>query len=135
VNMKRFWLILLGFALALSVAACQSKDGVLRISDAYMAFDEIGEYPTKVYAPADIFYCIVTVLDAPEEGASLKAIWYAVNAKGIAGNTVIDEIEITTEDAVVPFILSNEGPWPTGSYKVEIYLNGELDRTIRFKVK
>jgi len=133
--MKRLLLTLIILTAAIGLVSCQSKEGILRISDAYMAFDEAGDYPTKAFQPTDIFYCITTVRDTPEEGAALKAIWYAVSAKGIEKNSVIDQVELTTKDAIVPFILKNDNLWPTGSYKVEIYLNGVLDRTIKFKVK
>ncbi len=132
---KKFWSVLLIIAFIFSATACLGNKEGLHISDAYMAFDEAGALPTKTYAQGDVFYCLVTVRNAPEGGASLKVIWYAVNVKGMAYNSKIQEIETTAREEVVPFILTNDGPWPTGSYKAVIYLNGELDRTIRFKVK
>jgi WD40 repeat protein len=43
--------------------------------------------------------------------------------------------EITTGSGVIYFTLSNDNLWPTGSYKVNIYLNGELETTVEFVVQ
>ena len=133
--MKRILLMVFVACFALGAIGCQSREGVTRVEDAYMALDEYGYNPTKEYSSDATFYCMVTVLDTPEAGVPLKAIWYAVDVDGMDRNAVIGEIETTAGQEVIPFILSNENLWPVGKYKVEMYLNGELDTTIRFKVK
>ena len=50
-------------------------------------------------------------------------------------NLVINETPITTPDATIPFSLTNENLWPVGSYKVDIYLNDELNTTLEFSVQ
>jgi len=35
----------------------------------------------------------------------------------------------------VDFTLSHDNPYPTGDYKIDIYLNGELAETVEFKIK
>ena len=33
------------------------------------------------------------------------------------------------------FTLSNNQEWPKGKYKVDLYLNGKIDRTVEFQVE
>ncbi len=65
----------------------------------------------------------------------MKAIWTAISAEGATPNFKIDEVEKTSGDATIVFDLSNTQPWPTGNYKVELYLNDKLDRTLEFQVQ
>jgi hypothetical protein len=82
-----------------------------------------------------VFYCIVEVASAPND-TTLKAAWTAVDVEGEAPNTFIDETEITVgSENIFTFNLSNTGPWPRGQYKVDIYLNDELNRTLEFEVQ
>ena len=65
----------------------------------------------------------------------MKADWTAVSVEGAAPNTKIDAAEKTLGDATITFDLTNNKPWPKGSYKVDLYLNDKLDRTLEFQVK
>ena len=120
--------------LALASVACNFSASTANIRDAYMARDNAGADRTTVFAAEDVFYCIVEVANAPDD-TTVKAIWYAVDVEGMDRNSVIGQIETAAGQEVIPFILSNENLWPAGKYKVEIYLNNELDTTLRFKVK
>jgi len=49
---------------------------------------------------------------------------------------LIDEAEITAEEGnIFTFDLTNNGLWPVGKYKVDLYLNDKLDRTLEFEVQ
>ena len=49
---------------------------------------------------------------------------------------MIDEAEITAgNENVFTFNLQNNGLWPKGKYKVDLYLNNNLDRTLEFEVQ
>jgi hypothetical protein len=59
-----------------------------------------------------------------------------VDVENTEPNLLIDQFEVTTSDATLPFnLVNNNGLWPAGTYKVEIYLNGTLDRTLEFQVQ
>lgn len=47
----------------------------------------------------------------------------------------LDESELTSGSGTLTFSLSNSQPWPVGKYKVDLYLNEELDRTLDFEVR
>ena len=121
-------------ALVLATLACEFNASTANISDAYMARDDQGADRTTVFAQDNIFYCIVQLANAPDD-TIVKVVWYAVNAQDTEPNLLIDQVETTGGDGVIPFNLSNNGLWPLGTYKAEIYLNGTLDRTLNFEVR
>ena len=88
-----------------------------------------------VFTPEQAFYCIVELADAPQD-TQLKAVWTAVQVEGQQPGLLIDQAEITAGDRnVFTFDLTNEGPWPAGQYKVDLYLNDKLDRTLEIEVR
>jgi hypothetical protein len=97
------------------------------VSNIRMATDESGKTPTSSYAPSDPFY-VFADLSGLVKGAVVQAKWYAVNAEGVDANSEINTSEYTYEDGVsyVYFQLttSDGGDWPTGSYRVDLYLDG-----------
>ncbi|MBI5934436.1 MAG: hypothetical protein HY867_12075 [Chloroflexi bacterium] len=121
-------------ALALAALACEFNASTANISDAYMARDNQGAGRTTVFAQDEVFYCIVQLANAPDD-TLVKVVWYAVNAQDTEPNLLIDQVETTGGDGIIPFNLTNNGLWPIGTYKAEIYLNGTLDRTLNFEVQ
>ena len=97
--------------------------------DAYMVSKANGGVTqTDVFATNEPFYLIVDLTSAPTDTVS-KAVWYAANVVGVDANTLIDDSEFQGNGEVT-FDLSNDSPWPTGTYKVEVYINNVLDRTL-----
>ena len=97
------------------------------VSNIRMATDESGKTPTSTYAPSAPFY-VFADLSGLAKGAVVQAKWYAVNVQGLDANSEINTSEYTYEEGVsfVYFQLttSDGGDWPTGSYRVELYLDG-----------
>jgi hypothetical protein len=122
----------LEFSVASSETSAPSVSGF--IQNAYIARDSDGNDPTTVFAPSDIFYAIVDVVNAPAD-TTFEAYWYAVQAEGVDPNYMIDHTSVTGGDDTYTFNLSNTDPWPAGDYKVEIYVNGSLDLTMEFTVQ
>lgn len=119
--------------LMLAALACSFSASTANIREAVLARDEEGTEPTTVFAPDDTFYLLVDLANAPE-GTSVRASWTAVAVEGADPNTFLDENELTTESGMLTYTLSNDGLWPVGEYKVDLYLNGELERTLEFEV-
>ena len=128
--------ILLVIAILISAAlACGGSISTANISSAKMAADSEGTQETTVFAPDQTFYCIVELANAPDD-TKLKAVWTAVEVEGEEQNVLIDEAEITAEEGnIFTFDLTNNGLWPVGKYKVDLYLNDKLDRTLEFEVQ
>lgn len=119
---------------AAAVVACNVQFSTANIRSAKLARDKEGTQPTTVFGQNDVFWCIVQLANAPDD-TTVKAAWTAVEAEGVEPNYAIDSKEITTGSTVVNFNLSNNQLWPVGKYKVDLYLNGKLDRTLEFTVE
>ena len=122
------------FILILASLACSFNASTARIKDARMARDNEGAQPTTTFAPTDTFYCVAELANAPDD-TRVKASWTAVEVDGEQPNTFIDQAELTSGSGALHFKLSNNGPWPAGKYKVELYLNDKLDKTLEFTVQ
>ena len=109
-------------AIALTASACSFSASTANISDAKMATDKDGKHPTKVFSPKDTFYCVANLKNAPDD-TKVKAVWTAVKVQNTKPNTEIDEAKTTSGSGQLQFNLTNDGPWPTGKYEVELYLN------------
>ena len=122
--------------LVLPLSACSFSASSASISSAKMATDEDGKNPTETFSPNEPFYCIVELSNAPND-TEVRAVWTAVKAEGANPNTKIDEAKTTSGSGQLQFNLSNEGPWPTGDYKVDLYLNDakKPTKTLTFEVQ
>lgn len=88
------------------------------------------------FAPTDTLHTVVAIDNAPM-GTRFKAEWIAVDIGNPATcNTKIGEYEVVTEGTRnIDFSLSPEPSWPAGSYKIQISINGVLDREENYTVK
>jgi hypothetical protein len=122
--------------LVLVLSACSFNASTANISSAKMARDQDGKQPAETFSPDEPFYCIVELSNAPDD-TEVRAVWIAVKAEGADPNTKIDEAKTTSGSGQLQFNLSNDGPWPTGDYKVDLYLNNakEPTKTLEFEVK
>jgi hypothetical protein len=123
--------------LVLALSACSFSASSANISSAKMARDQDGKQPTKTFSPDEPFYCIVELSNAPDD-TKVRAVWTAVKAEGAQPNTMIDEATAKGGSGQIQFNLSNDGPWPTGDYKVDLYLNDakkKPTKTLEFKVQ
>ena len=134
--MKRYRIpfALVGMVLLLSILACGFSASTANITNVRMARDYDGTDPTTVFTPDETFYCVADLQNAPDDSV-VRADWYAVEVEGAEPNTFIDSAEVTSGSSSLHFELNNNGPWPIGTYKVELYLNEELKDTIEFSVQ
>ena len=110
-----------------------SQDMVAEIQDAWLTPIEGGATHTNNFSPADTFYSIVVLTNAPDD-THVKAVWMAVDVEGNQPNVYLDESEITGGSDTYTFHIKRDQPWPAGIYKVDLYLNGKLDRTLELTV-
>ncbi|MHC1782135.1 MAG: hypothetical protein AB9891_05120 [Anaerolineaceae bacterium] len=91
---------------------------------------------TTVFSSTDTFHAVAKVEDAPEN-TSFSATWYVTDVgPDIACNSVVDSTEITTFGTRnLDFTLTPESTWPTGMYRVEVFVNGVLDSVKEFSVQ
>jgi len=121
-------------AVVLSALACGGSFSTANIADAWMSTDTDGNNRTTVFTQDAVFYAQVDLQNASDD-TKLKAVWIAVNAEDTDPNLVITETEFVTGSGVVNFKLSNDNLWPFGTYKVDIYMNDALAKTVDFEVR
>ncbi len=122
------------FAILLSTLACGASFSTANIADAWMSTDQEGNRRTTVFTQDAVFYAQVDLRNAPDDTA-IKAVWIAVEVEDTEPNLIINETEFVSGSAVVHFSLSNANLWPLGKYKVDLYLNDKLARSVEFEVR
>ncbi len=127
-------MVLLGMALLLAACSREVSLSTANIADARLTKDEAGTQSTTTFRPEDVFYLKVGLANAPDD-TKVKAVWTAIDAQDADPNTRLDDAELTSGSATLTFDLQNDQPWPAGSYKVDVYLNDKLDRTLEFNVE
>jgi outer membrane usher protein FimD/PapC len=82
-------------------------------------------------------------LSEPKIGTKLKAVWATVDAGGQQDKKILEKTVEIMPEAIkgveepnrINFSLTPNEPFPTGDYKVDIYLNDELAKTVEFEIK
>jgi len=135
---NKFVVLLAVLSLFVSSLACALGSTELGLTNLRMAFDEDGENVTTTFSPTDIFYAVADLANAPQ-GTQVEAKWTAVNAADTEPNLEFQTqtLDITEETftGTIYFQLSNDEGWPTGQYKVDLYLDGALAQTAEFSVQ
>lgn len=141
--MKRVISLFTLLLLLAGLSACSFSFSTANITDAVMSKDVTGDNfdpvdPTTTFAPDQpTLHLVATVANAPSD-TKVQASWVAVDIGDVADpNTVIDSAEVTLNDQdKAHFTLStpSTGTWPVGKYKVDLYLDGKLTKTVEFSV-
>ena len=111
----------------------------LAIKEIHMAKDDGNGAPgdeTDSFEPGDRTIHCVTTLKEAKSGTQMKFSWWIVDADGTK-NKKIKDIDYSTRalENIVHGHLTLPQDWPVGKYKVQIYVNGDLDRTLFYSVK
>jgi hypothetical protein len=78
-----------------------------------------------------------TSLPPVPAGAALRTVWTAVNAKGAPPNLTLDATSVAAVAGLTQFDTSLPRPaegWPSGDYRVDLYLNDTLQSSVAFKI-
>lgn len=119
--------------LAMAILACSFSASTANVKNVVLARDPDGKDPTTTFSSQDSIYALVDVANAPDD-TIYKAVWTAVNAEGVDPNFKIDEATLTAGSGTHQFSLTNDNLWPAGQYKVDIYMNDKLEKTVEFTV-
>jgi outer membrane usher protein FimD/PapC len=92
--------------------------------------------PTTVFAQEDQqIQLAVNVANAPDD-TQVKAVWSIVDVAGHEPTVLYESpLTLNSGENIAHFSLTNDQPWPAGKYKVEIYLNGKLAKTVEYQVE
>ena len=79
---------------------------------------------------------LVATLKEAKAGTQMKFSWWIVDADGTQDKKIKD-IDYTTKtlENVIHGHLTLPQDWPKGKYKVQVYVNGDLDKTVNYTVQ
>lgn len=131
-----FFVALAVLALVFASLACGVSASTANISNAHMSVDDVDTAQVTSYAPdASSFYGFFDLKNAPDDTV-VRGVWTLVSAEGYDSNQEIDSAEITGGDNTYFFTLDRSSDlWPSGQYKLDLYLNDKLAETVNFEVK
>jgi hypothetical protein len=103
-----------------------------------MAKDNNGEPgdTTTSFEPGDhTVHCVIN-LNKAKSGTTVKFVWKAVDVED-SKNGELTTVDYTTKsfENKIHAHLTPKRDWAKGSYKVEVYINGALDKTINYTVE
>ena len=103
--------------------------------EVYAAKSEDGA-ATSTFSPSDRTVHVVINLNKAKAGTDVRVVWFADEVEG-ATNKELKTLEYTTKafDKKIPGYLRWSQDWPKGRYRVAVYINGNLDRTIYYEVQ
>lgn len=135
-------IVLASLAMLAATLACDAISNVIKsgpaVSNIRMTTDSTGGTSTSSYGPGDAFY-VFADLKGLSQGSVVEARWYAVSAQGVDANAELNTSDYAYQPGIgfVYFQLTtNDGSdWPTGSYKVEMYLDGSKVGEQQFTVQ
>lgn len=109
------------------------------IKEIHMAKDDGNGAPgteTDSFAPGDrTVHCVATLRES-KSGTAMRFSWWIVDADG-SKNQKVKDIDYKTRalENIVHGHLTLPQDWPVGKYKVQIYVNGDLDKTAFYSVR
>ena len=133
-------IIIASLLLAIPLAGCQREVSftTASLSEANMC-QEVDEDSrpvdaTKVFAPdTSKLFLSVKLSNAPDD-TEVKAEWVYVKGElEDVSDHLLGEYTVTTE--YISFSLSSTDVWPTGDYKVVLYIDGKEKLTVPFAVE
>ena len=124
-NKKLYPILSAIMVLVIVSLACSSLNPTPGASDFYMATDEDGTNKTNIFSPNDDFFVFFDVAGI-EAGTTFQSRWYGLDIEGVDASVPFQTIDYPYAEGIttIYFQLTGEDPWPVGSYKVEIYMNG-----------
>lgn len=134
-KLTRLLILLLSLAvLSFAILACNLAGGEPTIESAVTSKGVTDDYKpvneTSVYVPGDTFHCAVKVSNL-KQGQIVTWKWYYDNELLYEQPLTLDK----SGSGYVAAYLTNDQLWPTGNYKVEVFLDGVLSKTVSFSVQ
>jgi hypothetical protein len=91
---------------------------------------------TTSFAPGDrTIHCVID-LNKAKAGTEIKFVWKAFDDSG-TNSGKITTVDYTTKsfENKVHAHLTKPADWPTGIYGVDVFINGALDKSIKYTVE
>ena len=142
--MKHIALLMLAASLAASrVSGAEGTDvrqaGAPHLKLAMVTTDKYSRNETTVFTPDAPKIFVVYQIAGVDKGTKLKAVWIGEKVEGLAAKSKLNETESTFSSAgefmgAFPCSKPAQG-WAVGSYVVELSLDGNVRKTLAFRVE
>ncbi len=113
------------------------KNAEIYVNRVYMAKDENGKPgdETLTFETSDHTVHCIAELNKAKKGTDVRFIWKMVDVAG-SKDKEIKKTDYSTNsfENKVHGYLTLPYDWPKGTYGVEVYINGELDKTIEYSI-
>lgn len=123
-----------------AASSASGNSNELRLADAEMRKDDgngkMSKEVVNSFGQSEKIYCFIS-WDNPKANTKIKFAFVAVEAGG-AQNQTFKEFDLTTENEEQNEAfgsLNPTKPLPKGSYKVDIYINDKLERSVPFTIE
>ncbi len=105
---------------------------------AFTAENREAQTEKTVFSPTVPKIYVIYMLADAEKGDKIKIVWIAEKVEGVDPNSKMGERELPIQQAG-SFMGATSYPkpasgWPLGTYRVELSIDGKIDKTLTFKV-
>jgi len=107
------------------------------IKEIHMARDDDGKPGREAssFEPGDrTIHCVATLKES-KSGTEMRFSWWIVDADGTKNRKIKDiDYSTRTMENIIHGHLTAPNDWPRGKYKAQVYVNGDLDKTVYYTV-
>lgn len=116
----------------------RAQPGAPRFARAVLSDEEEGKTEKTRFSPDTVkVYIAFALVDVPEDTA-VRSVWIAEKVEGLDAEAMIGERELKAGGRLNKGHFSLSRPsygWLPGTYRVELYIAGQLARTARFEIE
>ena len=112
-------------------------DAQVYIERIYMAKDDNGQpgAETVLYEPGDHKVHCLIYLNKARKGTLIRFVWKILDVEGTRNQEITTtEYPTNSFENKIHGHLERQLDWPRGTYRVEVYINGYLDKTIDYTI-
>jgi hypothetical protein len=92
--------------------------------------------PTTVFGSSSVIHATVKISNAPANTKFTAAFYVVDVGSAAAANSLITSTDLTADGTrYLDFTLTPTSSWPSGKYRVDISVNGQLDQTVAYTVR
>jgi hypothetical protein len=112
-------------AVIIATLACSGLSTSPSTSNFYMASDKAGTNKTTTFSTSQDFFVFFDVSGIPD-GTKFQAQWFALDVAGQDASKPFQTTDYTYGAGVstIYFQLTNSSGWPTGHFRVDLYMSG-----------
>ncbi|MCU0506757.1 MAG: hypothetical protein MUE82_13540 [Chloroflexi bacterium] len=120
-------------AVAVALSAC-GDSGPLAVKNVTLSTTE-GGAATTTFSPSDHVIHAAIELNRIEPGLTARTVWTAVDTEAGQGIEVASNEFSSLAANTIQAKLELPNDWPTGTYKLDVYLNGSLATSVDYSVQ